>query len=216
MKVALPIIILLLIAGGVFYFNEHKTEVTTNSEDALNIEPTPKDLDGTFVFSPEESKVTWVGSKKVIKDYFDTGTIQIKSGMAVVNNGKVESGEITFDMTSISVVSTGKGDGETMLTKHLKSEDFFHAEMYPEAKYKVTGYNNSILEGELTLKGETHPLMIPVQVGMENGNLIIAGTATINRSTWNVKYGSEIFFKDLGDKVINDNFNLEFKIVAKP
>jgi polyisoprenoid-binding protein YceI len=58
--------------------------------------------------------------------------------------------------------------------------------------------------------------MIPVQVGMENGNLIIAGTATINRSTWNVKYGSEIFFKDLGDKVINDNFNLEFKIVAKP
>lgn len=216
MKVALPIIVLLLVAGGVFYFTQHKSEVITNSEDALNLDPAPKDLDGTFVFSPEESTVAWTGSKKVITDYFDNGSIKIKSGMAVVNNGKIESGEIVFDMSSITAISTGKGDGEDMLTKHLKSEDFFHAEMYPEAKYKVTGFNDSTLEGELTLKGETHPLKIPVQTGMENGNLIIAGTATIDRSVWNVKYGSETFFDNLGDKAINNNFILEFKAVAKP
>ena len=51
--------------------------------------------------------------------------------------GEVQGGEIVFDMNSIKATSTGKGDGQDGLTKHLKSEDFFEVETYPEAKYTV-------------------------------------------------------------------------------
>ena len=38
-------------------------------------------------------------------------------------------------------------------------------------------------------------------------------TFTIDRSKWNVKYGSKSFFDNLGDKFINDD--IELKIMVK-
>ena len=51
---------------------------------------------------------------------------------------------------------------------------------------------------------------------MESGNAMIAGIADVNRATWNVRFGSESFFDNLGDNVINDIFTLEFEVVARP
>lgn len=228
MKTLLPIILILAIIGGIFYFlnkkkSEEKMSPTTEGTSLSEIEEgeeISKDFEGTFVFDSEESSAKWTGSKKIIKNYVDTGTIKIKSGLATFENGKVQSGEIVFDMTSITALTTGKGDGEDGLTKHLKSDEWFNVEMYPEATYKVTGgektKNGYALTGELTLAGKTAPLAVNIQTAMENGNAIIAGLAEVDRSKWDIKYGSDSFFDNLGDNVINDIFALEFKIVAKP
>jgi hypothetical protein len=40
-------------------------------------------------------------------------------------------------------------------------------------------------------------------------------TFEIDRTEWDIKYGSGKFFKDLGDKVINDNFQISFDLKAK-
>jgi polyisoprenoid-binding protein YceI len=223
MKALLPILILGIVILGVVYFSKNKstnTENTTNSIPELAGEKPAKDLTGTFAFEKETALVKWTGSKKIIVDYFDTGTINIKSGLVNMENGEVKSGEIIFDMTSIAAVTTGGGSGQDGLTKHLKSADFFEVETYPEAKYVVTSSEKTkdgvVLKGDLTLKGQTNPLDVLANVKTENGNVLIAGIAEIDRSKWNVRFGSESFFDNLGDNVINDIFKLEFTLTARP
>ncbi len=218
------VLLLILIAGATFlYFKSDKkttTPETANESTSPQGEEVSKDVEGTFVVDGDTSSAKWTGSKKIIKNYYDSGTIVIKSGSASFDQGIVTKGEVVFDMKSITATSTGKGDGQDKLTSHLQSDDFFAVTTHPEAKYVVTSSEKTssgiLLKGNLTLKGKTAPLDIPAVVTMDNGNVVIIGTAEVNRSTWDVKYGSETFFDNLGDNVINDMFTLEFKVVARP
>lgn len=223
MKVLVPIIIIAAVVAGIVYFN--KTQVSGPEASMTNVpapsgEAVAKDFEGTFVFDTQKSSATWTGSKKIIQNYYDSGSIAVHSGNVIFSEGTISGGEVVFDMTSISAKKTGKGDGEENLSKHLKSEDFFEVETYPEAKYTISSAKEEkdgfMLVGDLTLKGETHPLSVFVKTAMENGNVLIAGVAEVNRATWNVRFGSETFFDNLGDNVIHDIFTLEFNIVAKP
>lgn len=223
MKVLVPILIVIVVVGGIFYFKSSKQNPEVKTSSSV---PAPKgaeisnDFEGTFVFDAEQSNATWTGSKKIVKNYFDSGTIDIKSGNVSFEKGEIENGEIVFDMTSIQATSTGKGDRQDDLTKHLKSEDFFEVETYPEAKYTVKSSTKTAdgykLEGDLSLKAKTNPVTVNIKTATENGNAVIAGIAEINRAQFDVKFGSESFFDDLGDNVINDIFTIEFNIVARP
>ena len=207
MKVLLPILLAIVIVGGIFYFKSPKDSANPSTVSEIEVpegEEISKEFEGTFVFDAEQSNAKWTGSKKIVKNYFDSGTIDIKSGNVSFQNGEIENGEIVFDMTSIKATSTGKGDGEDSLTKHLKSEDFFEVETYPEAKYTVKSSTKTAdgykLEGDLSLKAKTNPVTVNIKTATENGNAVIAGIAEINRAQFDVKFGSESFFDDLGDK----------------
>lgn len=221
MKALLPILLLGIIVLGAVYFSKNKQPSNmTASTPAIEGEEPSKDLSGTFVFSKEDANIKWTGSKKIIVDYFDTGKIDIKSGFINMDSGKISGGEIVFDMNSLTAMTTGKGDGQDGLTKHLKSADFFETETYPEAKYVVKSVEKSgdkyTLNGELTLKGQTNELSVKAEVKTDSGNVILGGVAEVDRSKWNVRFGSESFFDNLGDNVINDIFTLEFTLVARP
>jgi polyisoprenoid-binding protein YceI len=225
MKILLPILLIIIVVGGIFYFKSSKEKNVLETDSSTNKDTpgqdVPKDIEGSFVFDTKESTAKWTGSKKIIKDYFDSGSISIKSGNVSFEKGDIKNGEIVFDMKSISGESTSNTKAPVLkLTQHLKSADFFDVEIYPEAKYVVTSSEKTAdgytLKGNLTLKGKTNPLDIPVKTVFENGNVTLSGTVEINRSIWEVKYGSESFFDDLGDNVINDIFTLEFDIVARP
>jgi polyisoprenoid-binding protein YceI len=222
MKAFITIVILgILVLGFIFLKSSNERKVNTSS-DIPNIqgEELGENFNGRFVYDTGSSNAKWTGSKKVILSYFDNGEIDIKNGFIDFSSGEIVGGEVVFDMNSIRAIKTGRGDGESMLTNHLKSADFFEAETYPEAKYVVTSATrngeNYLLKGDLTLKGETHPLEVPIKVVLDSGNILIAGIAEVNRATWNVRFGSESFFDNLGDNVINDMFTLEFTVVAKP
>ena len=91
--------------------------------------------DGVYTVVPVESKAEWAGSKKLIAEWIDTGTIAIKEGEFTVVSSTV-TGTVVFDMTSIQVTGTGKGaEGNPLLEKHLKSADFFEVETYPTAVF---------------------------------------------------------------------------------
>ena len=137
-----------------------------------------------------------------------------------METGNITGGEVVFDMTSITAVSTGMGDGQDRLSTHLKSDDFFAVETNPEAKFMVksaekTGDNTFNLIGDLTIKGITNETVIPVVVSEADEGVQISGSATIDRSAYEVKFGSDKFFENLGDNVINDEFMLDFVVLAK-
>lgn len=229
MKAFLTFIILVaIVVGGYFILHQKDAPMPPTEEtasDALpNGETTPDtSMNGTKEFDSAKSSAKWTGSKTLIKDYYDTGTIAIKSGNAIFANGVLTGGSVVFDMNSIATTSTGRGNDASTTSqqaKHMKSADFFDAATYPEASFVITSAapessGTYLVTGAMTIKGATNTISFPVEVTTANGVASISGTATLDRTLWNVKYGSEKFFKDLGDKVIGDEFTLAFTMVTK-
>ena len=111
------------------------------------------------------------------------------------------------------------------LVNHLKSEDFFNVDSFPHAhlvilehlknidKNKESGFNTTI-RCNLTIKGITHGIDIPITLNVHNNHAIASGTIDIDRTLYDIKYKSKSFFPDIGDKLIYNHFTLNFTIRA--
>ncbi len=190
-----------------------KEAKTTEAEAATEM----TEVSTKYKVNTEASSIKWIGHKPTGSH---NGTISLESGIATANNGTLESGTFLIDMSSINVLDIPADDeGNAKLAGHLKSSDFFDVEKYPAAAFEVTGFETvegkTMLSGNLKLKDVTNNISIPVTV-KENGDTlsITSETFTINRSKWNVKYGSKSFFDDLGDKFINDDIELQIDVTA--
>ena len=178
---------------------------------------TEKLIDGNHEINTSESSVEWVG-KKVTGQH--NGTVAVKNGELVIKDGKLEGGSFVIDMTSITSTDL-EGEYLQKLNGHLKSDDFFGVESYPEAKFKITsvtakGSNGRFqIAGEMTIKSTTKPVNFDAQL-VNNGNKVVAvADIVIDRSEFDVRYGSGSFFDDLGDKTIYDDFTLSVNLVTK-
>jgi polyisoprenoid-binding protein YceI len=74
--------------------------------------------------------------------------------------------------------------------------------------------NTHTIAGNLTLKGATKGVSFPAKVTLSEGSLSAEGSLSIDRTQWNVVYGSKNIFKNLGDKFINDMVDLKIKVSA--
>ncbi|WP_422107912.1 YceI family protein [Winogradskyella sp.] len=155
--------------------------------------------------SADKSTVTWKGYKVTGSH---TGQISIKSGTLSFNDNKLTGGNFTIDMTTISVTDL-KGDYKAQLEGHLKSDDFFGVTDHPEAKLvftkvKASGKNAYEITGDITIKGKTETISFDLSI---YGNKA-TGSLKIDRTKFNVRYGSASFFDNLKDKVIYDEFDI--------
>lgn len=216
MKQAIILVIILgVIAFFVFKKDKNNTEEQTQE---LTGESVSEDMSGDFKINTEESTANWTGGKKILVEWIDKGSIDISRGELSFEDGEIKSGEIVFDMNSISAKSTGSGSGEDQLSGHLKSADFFNVENYPEAVFVVesaTKGENDLynLTGNLTIKETTKPYSLLVSILEDNDRLIVTGNTVVNRAEFDIRFGSETFFDNLGDNVIKDEFDLDFRIV---
>jgi len=171
----------------------------------------------TFVVDASKSTLNWK-AEKITGSH--EGTINIMSGTLKIEAGKIISGSFVINMTTI--VNTDLTDAEynKKLVTHLKSPDFFDVVKFPEGVFTITkpvDISKSVTEvrGNLTVKGITKPLTFKANV-MKDGNSYIfnANSIVIDRTLYNIKYGSGSFFSDLGDKAIYDEFIIKLKLVA--
>ena len=152
-----------------------------------------------------KSTVTWKGYKVTGSH---EGTVQLKSGDLEFDGDKLTGGNFVVDMTTlISTDLTGEYKGK--LEGHLKSDDFFGVEKFPTASLEITdvkstGKNSYEVKADLTIKGNTNPITFDLSV---YGSKATA-TLKVDRSKYDVRYGSGSFFDDLGDKTIYDEFDL--------
>ena len=152
-----------------------------------------------------ESKVVWKGYKVTGSH---EGTISLKSGSLSFNEDKLTGGEFVMDMTSL-IVTDLEGEYKGKLEGHLKSDDFFGIENFPTAslvfnEVKSTGKNSYSVTGDLTIKGKTNPVTFSISI---YGNKATA-SLKVDRTKYDVKYGSASFFDGLKDKAIYDDFDL--------
>lgn len=160
----------------------------------------------------EKSMVEWIGTKVTT---YHNGTIDLKSGELLLNNGSLVGGEFTFNM--ISAVSKDPKMSEEKnesLTEHLLSADFFDVENHPEAKfviasvkpfsetdvidgengeweeiseYKLTNPTH-VIEGNLTMRGVTKGISFPAEVTIDGSKVEAKTKFNFNRMEWGVVY----------------------------
>ncbi|MEX2404973.1 MAG: YceI family protein [Candidatus Paceibacterota bacterium] len=186
---------------------------------------TPREVvggSGTYDVDATASEFEWEAGKTLVVNYKDSGTIELESGEVVVEDGTVTSGTLVFDMTTISAVETSKEQGALdRLSAHLMSDDFFGVEMYPQATFEVTDVElveetTYSVTGDLTIRDNTESITFPAEIYAEGDDLIIDATMTVDRTLFDVRFGSGKFFENLGDNVIGDEFILDARVVATP
>lgn len=140
------------------------------------------------------------------------GTISIESGTLDFDGEKLVGGNFVIDMSSITVTDLD-GDNKASLEGHLKSDDFFGVDTYNTADLEFTSVSSKgnglyKVTGDLTIKKNTHPITFDLKI---DGNK--ATTALkVDRSKFDVRYGSKSFFNDLKDKAIYDDFDLAVEL----
>jgi polyisoprenoid-binding protein YceI len=67
---------------------------------------------------------------------------------------------------------------------------------------------------DLTIKGITKSVTFPADVTVAADKVIAKATVTIDRTAYDIKYGSGKFFPSIGDKAIYDDFTLTLDLVA--
>lgn len=163
------------------------------------------------------SSVKWTGKAITGKSHF--GTLSFKSANLTIKKGNSVEGGFIVDMTSLSVDDlTGKG--KKSLEGHLMSDDFFSVDKFNEANLEILGSKAEtssdgmsgryIVDGNLTIKGITNPVTFEISLYKEN---TYRATLVFDRSKFDVRYGSDSFFDNLGDRVILNEIELVVDLV---
>lgn len=152
------------------------------------------------------SSIEWLG-KKVTGQH--NGTVNFKDGTLVFKKNILAGGTFTVNMTSLTATDLS-GEYQGKLNGHLKADDFFGTEKYPTAtlvfkKIGVKSANVYNVTADLTIKGITKPVTFELTV---NGNTATT-TFNVDRTKYDIKYGSKSFFESIGDKAIYDEFELK-------
>jgi polyisoprenoid-binding protein YceI len=162
--------------------------------------------------------VQWTGYKVTGQH---NGVVGIKSGSLTYNEkGFFSGGSFDIDMTSIKCLDL-QGEMAGKLEGHLKSDDFFGTAKFPTAKFVITKVaprgkpGEYKITGNLTIKETTKEVKFDALLTeAEGGKVVATGDIKIDRTDFDVKYGSGSFFDGLGDKTIYDEFDLKVKLTA--
>lgn len=171
----------------------------------------------TLKVDTTSSNIVWVG-QKVTGSH--TGDVKFKSGSLQLDHGRLVGGNFEVDMASITCTDL-EGEMADKLVGHLKSPDFFGTETHPTAKMVITRAiptdtkGNYRLNGDLTIKTTTKSIKFDALLTNEGSNMKATGKIVVDRSDFDIRYGSGSFFDNLGDKTIYDDFILNFTLVAK-
>jgi polyisoprenoid-binding protein YceI len=165
-----------------------------------------------FEIVSTQSNIDWVG-KKVTGVH--NGIIAVKGGEFILNDGKLTGGKFVIDTTSIKILDVTDPATNAQFFGHLASDDFFSIEQYKEATLKITSVSGKHVEGDLTIKGITHPVAFDAAVNVNGDVLIATGKVVIDRTKYGMKFRSGNFFKDLGDTLIYNDFELNVSVTAK-
>ncbi|MDP2415736.1 YceI family protein [Daejeonella sp.] len=174
----------------------------------MSFNPIKEDV---YTLDAANSSIGW-SAKKVGGGH--TGTVKITEGSLVYNGKSLQKGVFLMDMSSIT-------SDNARVTTHLKSPDFFSAEKNPSSKFEITkvtaaGKERVNIAGNLTIKGITHPLTFPATVKQGKGVVVaVASGIRVDRTKYDIKFRSKTFFGDIGDKAIDDEFELNINLTAK-
>ncbi|AQX06647.1 YceI family protein [Elizabethkingia meningoseptica] len=205
----------LALMGTVMVISCGKDKPVTSDSNAV---ATTKD-GAVFTVDTLNSKVEWTGYKIFKSDNTSHfGSIKFESGEVTVKDNKLESGNFVASMNTLTAedLKDNKED-QGKLNGHLKSGDFFEVDKFPTASYEITkvtanetGDYNTLIDGNLTLKGVTKPVSFNTNVVVKDGVVTIKSEKKdINRRDFGVNFTSPA-----SNGVVKDEVSLQINVKA--
>ena len=206
-----------VLAGGLAGWRAAGGDVEGTGEEPR----TPSWPEGTRKLDLAGSKVRWLGRNLLNSHHGEVGLV---AGHVDCTGDGLAGGELELDMTRLGCDDLAGSDLHDVLIDHLKSDDFFDVENHPRAVYKIRqarwlpgaprGAPNLQVEGELTLRGTTAPLAATLTAGVdEDGGTGAQGHLKLDRTVWGVAYGSGRLFKRVGRHLVNDEIELDLRLI---
>jgi rhodanese-related sulfurtransferase len=192
-------------------------------ESGVQAPPPVTVLDGVYHIDTEKSVVEWTGRNINNRHY---GRLAISEGEVVLANGLPAAGRIVLDMSTISNLDLQDEGWRGMLQRHLLSDDFFDVERFPTASFELNGgvmiagatpgTANVEIAGSLTIKGTARSICFPAMIVPQgDGTLKAQAALDLDRTLWDVCYGSGKLYERLGMHLVNDLISIELFIVAQ-
>ena len=182
--------------------NSTNLESKKNEVQSYNVEP------GLYEIDSENSSIEWLGKKPTGSH---NGDIKLKKGsIKIDDNGMISGGNFIFDMQTINCTDL-EGKPKTNIEGHLKSEDFFNVEKFPEAYFEIKESDDKKMSGVLTMKNNSNPIVFNYT---RTGPLEFKAEFKVDRTLYDIKYGSKSFFSDLGDKFIDDEIEIKLNPIT--
>ena len=184
------------------------------------VEQTSHLADGAYTVNTDESVILWTGRNANGRHF---GTLKLTKGDIRVREGVID-GDFDIDMTTMKNQDL-KGDPlQPVLISHLMSDDFFFVKAFPKASFKIasvkaielftTSLPNFEVEGTLELRGIKKEIRFLATVNQrEDGSVSIEAHFDLDRTRWNVLYGSSRFFEHLGMHLVYDLVTIELRIL---
>ena len=158
------------------------------------------------------SSIAWFAEKVTGKH---NGTVGISAGALNVNGNKLVGGNFTIDLKTIKALDITDPGYNQKFIGHITSGDFFEVEKFPSASFVSTKIAGSQVTGNLTIKGITKSISFPAEISVKGGKVAAKATITIDRTDYNIQYGSKKFFDSIGDKAIMDDFKLVVSLISE-
>lgn len=181
-------------------------------------------VSGNFTADTERSVIFWTG-----RNLFNhhTGAVGLGGGSLQMENGSLVSAEFAVDFFTLTCTDLKDSALIAVLVDHLLSDDFFDIARHPEIRFILTkstpipgatdGRANTRIEGDFTLRGQTHPLAFDALIAVDGkGYLYAQAEFDLDRTVWGANYGSGRVFERLGMHVVNDLVHLHLKLAARP
>ena len=171
-----------------------------------------------FEIDDKKSSIKWKGTKST-GSYHD-GFISVDSSILNIDdNNMLLNGKIIIDMNSIVCTDIQDKESNSYLVKHLKNDDFFSTELFPKSVLTINKVvpikdNDYSITADLTIKNKTHPIDFIANIIIKDGVGLASGKIEINRAQYDIKYKSQSWYPDIGDRFINDIFELYFNLLA--
>ena len=177
--------------------------------------------DGQYTVASDASQVEWAGRNPNTRHI---GTVDIAKGVIDIKDRTI-TGTVEIDMNTIHNINLEGDELQPVLEAHLRSDDFFFSKMFPkavftfkEAKRIEPGWltaPNYHVHGELNLRGVSADLEFDATVALiQDGSLVLEAHFDIDRTRWNVIYGSTRFFEHLGMHKVFDLLSFQIRMIA--
>lgn len=130
------------------------------------------------------------------------------TGTVTLGDGTVTGIDVAIDTRSI-------WSDTDRLTGHLKSDDFFGVETYPEAQFiadQIAPVDSAgathLVTGNLTMHGQTHAVTFPASISVEESTVQATADFIIDRTNWGINYTGA------ADDLIDNEVRLILDVVA--
>jgi polyisoprenoid-binding protein YceI len=170
---------------------------------------------GTYSIDPSHSRIGFVARHAMISKVRGSFNEFDGTGYFDAEHPERSRFELTIKAASIDTRNADR-DG------HLRSNDFFDMERYPEITFRSTlveavSADVYRVTGDLSIKGVTRPVTFDVEYTgsatdpFGNNRIGLEGQVTVNRKDWGVNWNAAL---EAGGVLVSEKVTLEFEVSA--